>query len=229
MGRKAAVSLAQRLGVDRGQPSADAAASADTGDRGTGSLFPSHNTAQTHNRIDTQQTTGHLSSGPKARTLSIILAMHRYLLPEHACECVHIHTHHSTRTYKRARILAFSTQDSDVKAHHTHYHPRPAPCAGAGRQVGRQASMLILSLSCSLLGASTLRVSCAESATGLRELLWSLHTRPIPYSAPSPTSSSHSQVNVLLHSQRGWVERETQTPGSSSCCTLLGSQIQPRT
>lgn len=184
MGRKAAVSLAQRLGVDRGQPSADAAASADTGDGGggAGSLFPSHNTAQTHNRIDTQQTTGHLSSGPKARTLSVILAMHRYLLPEHVCDCVRTHTSLYTDIQTCARILAFSTQDSDVKAYQRHYHPRPAPCAGAGRQ----ASTLILSLSCSLLGASTLRVSCAESATGLYELLWSLHTRPIPYSAPSP-------------------------------------------
>lgn len=198
---------------------------------GTGSLFLSHNTAQTHNRIDTQQTTGHLSSGPKARTLSVILAIHRYLLPEHVCDCVHthisLHGHTNMCTY-------FSLQYPRLRCQGT---PETLPPEASSlrwhRQAGRQASTLILSLSCSLLGASTLPVSCAESATGLCELLWSLHTRPIPYSAPSPrpppTSSSHSQVNVLLHSQRGQVERKAQTPGSSSCCTLLGSQIQPRT
>lgn len=105
-------------------------------------------------------------------TLRVIMVMHRYLFPEHVCECecararAHTHTSLCMDIQTCAHILAISAQDSGVKAHQRHYSPRSAPCIVAGGLAGGRAFTLILALSCSLIGASILWPSCAESATG---------------------------------------------------------------
>lgn len=132
MGRKAAVCLAQRLGVDKGQPSADAAAAAtaDTGDKGNGSRFPSHNTAQTPNhrnddhriperRSKSKDAPGHPGDAP--------------VPPSRARVCTY--THPSTWTYKHLHTLEPSVTETQMsrQAYHRQYGPRSAPCTGPGR------------------------------------------------------------------------------------------------